>query len=90
MVPLRDDKFKLDEYPEALPKTTYASPVLLSWLGAPMIISSYPSLLISPAELTESPLSSPAATPLITNPVVPLRDDKSKLDEYPEALPKTT
>ncbi len=42
--------------PLALPKITYAAPFLaLAW-GEPIMISSYPSALKSPAASTEYPL----------------------------------
>ena len=46
--------------------------------------------MTSPAEDTETPLASPAAAPVILNPVVPFRLDRASVDAKPLALPNTT
>ena len=60
--------------------------LLLSSTGeavlAPMMMSSKPSPLTSPAEATEPPLSSPAATPLILKPSTPARLESSMTPGY--------
>ena len=58
--------------------------------GAPTMTSSKPSPLTSPAEATERPLLSSAATPLSLKPVVPSRLDRSMFAAKPPALPNTT
>ena len=57
---------------------------------APTIRSAKPSPLTSPAEATELPLRSPAATPLSLKPLAPLRVERSRLAPKPAALPNTT
>ncbi len=57
---------------------------------APMIRSSKPSPLTSPADATETPLTSKAAPPVNLKPSVPFRLDRSVFAEKPEALPNTT
>ncbi len=60
---------------------------------APIIKSSKPSPLTSPAEETDRPLRSSAFAPLITKPPTPTPDTESifdKLTATPSALPNTT
>ena len=57
---------------------------------APIIRSSKPSPLMSPALLTDQPEKSPAAMPLIAKPLLPLRSSRLKLAPKPLLLPNTT
>ena len=79
LLPSRDDKFNVSSKEED-PNTTYVSPASILPLGcarnAPIIRSSKPSPLISPALLTENPELSNSSIPLITNPLFPSSDDK--------------
>ena len=77
-----------------VPKTTYVLPEYSPFGAAstaPIITSSRPSPLISPAA-TLSPMESPASTPLITKPELSIPDSVSErsISTKTSPVPKTT